>query len=133
MRSLTEWVLALGVLWFAAWVSWPLLEGLGPPSPGAFALVESAMPALPVGVPAGAENVPFVMLDSGLMVRRGMPETELHGSALDPYSDGPPQSEPGVLGERTVMPFKSGPSRFWVVVDRTEVGREREVTAIYVK
>ena len=73
------------------------------------------------------------MLDASLTVRRGMPETELHGSALASFAAGPPLSEPGVLGERTVMPFRSGTSQFWVVVDRTEVGREREVTAIYVK
>ena len=132
MRSLGEWVLALGVLWLAAWVSWPLIAGLASP-PGAFTLVESALPALPEGVPPGAENVPFFMLESGLAVRRGTPETELHGSALAPYAAGPPLSEQGVLGERMVMPFKSGASRFWVVVDRTEVGREREVTAIYVR
>lgn len=133
MRSLAEWLLALGVLWLAAWVSSPLLQDLAPPPPGAFALVESALPALPVGIPSGAESVPFFMFESDVMVRRGMPETELHRSALAAYADGPPLSEPGVLGERTVMPFKSGPSRFWVVVDRTEVGREREVTAIYLK
>ena len=133
MRSLTEWALALGVLWLVAWVSWPMLRGFAPAPSGTFALVESALPALPVGVPAGAESVPFIMLNSGLMVRRGMAETELHSSALDPYSAGAPLSEQGVLGERTVLPFKFGPSRFWAVVDRTEVGREREVTAIYVK
>ena len=133
MRSLAEWVLALGALWLAAWVSWPLVAGLAPSPPGAFALVESPLPALPEGVPAGAENVPFFMLESGVAVRRGMPETELHGSALAAFAAGPPLSEQGVLGERTVMPFKSGASRFWVVVDRTEVGREREVTGVYVK
>jgi len=133
MRSLGEWVLALGVLWLTVWVSWPLLTGLAPSPPGTFALVESPLPAPPEGVPAGAENVPFLMLESGAAVKRGMPETELHGSALAACSAGPPVSERGVLGERTVMPFKSGPSNFWVVVDRTEIGREREVTAIYVK
>ena len=92
MRSLIEWALALAVLWLAAWVSWPLLRDLGPAPSGTFALVESPLPALPVGVPAGTESVPFIMLNSGLMVRRGMAETELHSSALAPYAAGPPLS-----------------------------------------
>lgn len=133
MRSVAEWALALGLLWLVAWAGRPLLRSLGPAPSGTFAQVESPLPALPAGVPIGAESVPFVMLDSGVTVRRGMPETELHGSALATFAAGAPVSGPGVLGERTVLPFRSGPSRFWVVVDRTEVGREREVTAIYVK
>jgi hypothetical protein len=134
MRSLAEWALALGVLWLAAWLSWPWLRSLAPPSSGTFALVESALPALPTGVPAGAEDVPFLMLDSGLMVRRGMAERELTGQPLLSHlAADMPRSERGVLGDRTVLTFHSGPSRFWVVLDRTEIGRDREVTAIYVK
>jgi hypothetical protein len=133
MRSLAEWAGALGVLWFAAWLSWPWIRSLGPPSSGTFALVESALPALPTGVAAGAEDVPFLMLDSGVIVRRGMAERELVSQPLSHLAADPPRSEPGVLGERTVLTFRSGPSRFWVVLDRTDIGRDREVTAIYVK
>jgi hypothetical protein len=133
MRSLAEWGLALGVLWLAAWLSWPWLRSVAPSSSGTFALVESALPALPTGVPPGAQDVPFLMLDSGVMVRRGMAEPELRGQALSHLAAEAPRSERGVLGERTVLSFSSGPSRFWVVLDRTDAGRDREVTAIYVR
>jgi hypothetical protein len=133
MRSLAEWVLALGVVWAGMWLGWPLVQRLAPPASGTFTLVESALPALPAGVPAGAESVPFLVLETGSMLQRGMAEARLTRPPFSRYGAGAPITEPGVLGPRTILPFRSGASRFWVVLDRTEAGREREVTAIYVR
>jgi hypothetical protein len=133
MRSLAEWVLALGVVWAGLWLGWPLVQRLAPPASGTFTLVESALPALPAGVPAGAQNVPFLVLETGSTLQRGMAEARLTAPSFSRHTAGAPITEPGVLGPRTILPLRSGASRFWVVLDRTEAGREREVTAIYVR
>src|SRR4051812_41244127 len=93
MRSLAEWGLALGALWLAAWLSWPWLRTLAPSASGTFTLVESALPALPSGVPPGAEDVPFLMLGSGVVVRRGMAEPELSSQPLAQLAADAPRSE----------------------------------------
>jgi len=133
MRSLAEWVLALGIMWLVVWLGSPLVRRLAPLSPGTFTLVESALPALPAGVPAGAETVPLLILEGEAVIRLGMSEGEVRAPRFTRFTAGPPLSEPGVLGDRAILPFRSGPSRFWVVLDRTAVGREREVTAVYVR
>jgi hypothetical protein len=133
MRSLAEWVLALGVIWLALWLGLPVVRRLAPVPSGTYALVESTLPGLPSGVPSGAQGFPLLILDGGIEVRLGMTEREVRTRPLARLSIGAPLAEPGVLGERAILPFRSGPSRFWVVLDRTEVGREREVTGIYVR
>jgi hypothetical protein len=133
MRSLGEWVLALGVIWLALKVGMPLVRGLEPVPSGTYALVESALPALPSGVPSAAQAVPLLILDSGFEIHLGMTERDVRTRQLVRLSVGAPQEEPGVLGRRAVLSFRAGPSRFWLVLDRTEAGREREVTGIYVR
>ncbi len=132
MRSLAEWALALGACAALIWAGSPLLRRLAPPLPAAIALVESPLPALPAGVPAGAEPVPMLMLIDGAVVRLGMPESSMGRPELLRWMSGPRRVERGVLGERLVVPFVSQHTRFWVVLDHTEPGQERRVTAIYV-
>jgi hypothetical protein len=132
MRSLAEWVLSLSVVGGLIWLALPVVRGLAP-LPGGTILVESALPALPPGVPAGADSVSFLILDGDRVIRLGMDEHALRTGSYQLYTAGPAASEPGVLGERTVLPFRAGPSRFWVVLDRTGPDRDREVTAIYIR
>jgi hypothetical protein len=132
MRSVAEWVLALGVLGGAAWVGTPLVRRWMPPLPSSVTLVESALPALPAGVPAGAESVPFLMLADDAVVRLGMDEGQLEDSRISQWSAGSAAAEEGVIDQRLILPYRSSGTRFWVVLDRTEVGKERQVTAIYV-
>jgi hypothetical protein len=133
MRSLAEWVLALGVLTGAAWVAGPVVRRLAPLGSSSVTLVESALPDLPGDVPDDAQSVPLLMLLDGGEVRLGMSEEAFGARPFSRLRDGPVAVEKGVIDERRVLPFRSGRSRFWVVLDRTEAGRERLVTAIYVR
>jgi hypothetical protein len=131
MRSVAEWLIALGVLGGAAWVGAPLVLQWIPQMSSSVTLVESALPALPVGVPPGAESVPFLMLLDGAEIRLGMAESDLRDSRVSRWSVGPAITEPGVIDERLVLPYRADSTRFWVVLDRTEMGKERQVTGIY--
>jgi hypothetical protein len=133
MRSLAEWVLALGVLAGAIWVGGPVVQRLAPPGSTSVTLVESALPDLPGDVPDDAQSVPLLMLLDGGEVRLGMSEKAFNARPFSRLTAGPVAIEKGVIDDRMVLPFRSGRTRFWVVLDRTEPGRERLVTAIYVK
>jgi len=133
MRSMVEWMMALGVMAGAMWAGAPVVQRLAPWRSSSVTLVESALPDLPGDVPDGAQSVPLLMLLDGSAVRLGMPEKAVLSGPLSRWASGPPQLEKGVIDERLVLPFRSGPSRFWVVLDRTLPGRERSVTAIYVR
>jgi hypothetical protein len=133
MRSLVEWIVALGLFAGAMWLGLPWVRELAPLPTGTVTLVESELPALPAGVPSGAESVPLLMLESGVEIRVGLGERELKSRAMAHLTAGPPTLEPGVIDERLVLPLRDGRSRFWVVLDKTGPRRDREVTAIYVR
>ena len=133
MRSLIEWMVALALVGSVIWAGLPFVRGLAPLPAGTFTLVESTFPALPSGVPTGAQSVSFLILADGIELRLGMREAEVRSRQMIRLTAGTPASEPGILGERTTLPFRSGQSRFWVVLDHTDTGRQREVTAIYVR
>jgi hypothetical protein len=133
MQSLAEWLLALGVLAGVAWAGAPVLQRLAPQAYAPVTLVESELPDLPGDVPDGVESVPLLMLLDGSTVRLGMPQPALHAPHLARHAAGPAVIEKGVLDNRVVLPFRTGRSRFWVVLDRTAPGEDRLVTAIYIK
>ena len=133
MRSLAEWVLALGVLAGVVWVGGPVVQRLAPLGSTSVTLVESALPDLPGDVPGDAQSVPLLMLLDGGEVRLGMTEKAFSARPFSRLTAGPVAIEKGVIDDRLVLPFRSGSSRFWVVLDRTEAGQERLVTAIYVR
>jgi hypothetical protein len=133
MRSLVEWIVALSLFAGAIWLGLPWVREWAPLPTDTVTLVESPLPALPGGVPPGAESVPFLMLESGVEIRVGLAERELKSRAMAHLAPGPPTLEPGVIDERLVLPFRDGRSRFWVVLDKTGPRRDREVTAIYVR
>ena len=68
-----------------------------------------------------------------MAIRLGMAEREVKSRALARATAGSPSVEPGVFGERLILPFRDGRSRFWLVLEKTGPDREREVTAIYVR
>ncbi len=133
MRSLAEWILALGVLVGAVWMGGSVVQRLAPPGSTTVTLVESVLPNLPGDVPGDAQSVPLLLLLDGSEVRLGLTEKAVRGRPFSRLTAGPVAIEKGVIDDRLVLPFRSGHSRFWVVLDRTEAGRERLVTAIYVK
>jgi hypothetical protein len=132
MRSFAEWLLAMGVLSGVVWVGTPLVQRLAPLGSSSVVSVQSALPDFPGHVPERAQSVPMLMLEDGAVVRLGMAEAEIRGAVLARWVDGPAISEEGVLDNRSVVPFKAGNTRFWVVLDRTEMGQDRRVTGIYV-
>ncbi|MEZ5286986.1 MAG: hypothetical protein R2712_19705 [Vicinamibacterales bacterium] len=133
MRSLTEWLLALVVLAGVVWVGGPVMRRWVPVPTGTVTLVESELPALPTGVPAGSASEPLVILPDGAEVRVGMSEAAVQASSLHEYQAGTPIVEPGVIGNRVILPYRAGRTAFWVVLDRVERGRDPRVTAIYVR
>jgi len=133
MRSLAEWLAALGVLAGTAWIGVPLLRQLTPLASTTVTLVESSLPELPRGVPAGAQSVPFLILLDGTAVRLGMAETVVLARPFSRWAAGPAVAAEGVFDRQMIRPFQSGSTRFWLVLDRTARGREREVTAIFVR
>ena len=133
MRSLAEWIVALSVFAGVIWLGLPMVRQWMPAPGSTVTLVESALPALPDGVPAGSQSVPLLLLENGLAIRLGMAEREVKSRALAPATADSPSVEPGVFDERLILPFRDGRSRFWLVLEKTGPDREREVTAIYVK
>jgi len=133
MRSLAEWLAALGVLAGMAWIGVPMLRQLTPLASTTVTLVESSLPELPSGVPGGAQGVPFLMLLDGTVVRLGMPESAVLARPFSGWLAGPAIAADGVFDLRMIRPCQSGSTRFWLVLDRTAREREREVTAIYVR
>lgn len=133
MRSLAEWLAALGVLAGAAWLGVPLLRQMTPLTSATVTLVESSLPALPDGVPAGARNVPVLILLDGTVIRLGMTEAAVTARSFPRWAAGPAVAVPGVVGQRMIRPGESGSTRFWLVFDRTAPDRDREITAIFVR
>lgn len=131
MRSVAEWLIAIGVLGVTAWVGAPLVLQWLPQMSSSVTLVESALPALPLGVPPGAQSVPFLMLLDDAEIRLGMAESELKEESVSRWAAGPASTEAGVIDDRLILPYRTAGTRFWVVLDRTEAGKERQVTAIY--
>lgn len=133
MRSLLEWVLAVGLLAAVVWAGAPVVQRLIPAPPGTVTLVQSALPDLPEGVPAGAESAPLVILPDGTEFRVGMTEPELAATPAARWASGEPLVRKGIFGDRVIRPYQAGRTAFWVVLDRIEPRGERQVTAIYVR
>lgn len=133
MRSLAEWIVALGLFAGVIWLGLPMVRPWIPLPASTVTLVESALPALPEGVPSGAQSVPFLMLENGVAIRLGMPERDIKGRSLARAAAGRPAVEAGVFDQRLILPFRDGRTRFWIVLEKTGPDREREVTAIYVR
>jgi hypothetical protein len=133
MRSMLEWLLALGVLAAAIWLGVPLLRRWLPGLEDPVTLVESVTPGLPGGVPLGAVSVPLLILPDGATVRIGLSESALEAALPARWLAGPRLTEAGVIGERHVVPYQVDRSRFWVILDQTSPRADRSVTAIYVQ
>ncbi len=133
MRSLAEWVIALGVLAGMVRVVVPLVRQWTPLGSATVTLVESSLPSVPPGIPASAQPVPFLILLDGTSVRLGMPESALAAPPFPRLIVAPSVAVAGVFDSRLIRAFQSGSTRFWVVLDRMAPGQDREVTGIYVR
>ncbi len=132
MRSVLEWLLALGVLAAVVWVVAPVVIRWLPLVDDPITLVESASPAMPRGIPDSAESMPFLMLPDGTVVRVGAEERTLR-PVIARWLASAPETEDGVFGERHIAAYRIENSRFWVIFERTAPNTERRVTAIYVQ
>ncbi len=133
MRSLLEWLLALGVLAGAVWLAAPVVLQWLPVTQAPVTLVESASPAMPTGVPNSAEGTAFVMLPDGAVVRVGADERSVRRILPERWQVGERVTEQGVYGERHIIGYRIDQSRFWITLERTAPNTERRVTAIYVQ
>ena len=133
MRSLIEWLVALGVLPGAIWLVAPVVVQWLPVGDTPITLVESATPRLPRGIPDSADNVPFVMLPDGAVVRVGADEKSVHRILPERWRAGDQVTEKGVFGDRHIVGYRIDQSRVWVVLERTSPDTERRITAIYVE
>jgi hypothetical protein len=133
VRSLIEWLVALGVLAGAIWLVAPVALRWLPVGDTPITLVESATPRLPRGIPDSADSVPFVMLPDGAVVRVGADEKSIRRILPERWRSGDQVTEEGVFGDRHIMGYRIDQSRVWVVLERTSPNTERRITAIYVE
>jgi hypothetical protein len=126
--SFFEWVAAavavLAVIWL---ISVPVQRVLGPSVEAAL----DAPSALPPGVPAGADNVPVMLLLDGREIRHGDLHARLHQLLPDKLSDTPPVPSAGEFGERHTRAYKVDGVKFYVVCERTEPGGPMRVSGVY--
>ena len=127
--SLFEWLAAAGVVIILIWlISVPVQRLLGPRVEAS--LVE-APSALPPGVPAGATNVPVMLLLDGREIRVGVLQTRLNTLLPDKFADGPAHLSPGEFGERRTRAYSVDGTRFFIVSERLEPSGPMRVSGIY--
>ena len=133
MRSLLEWLVALGLLAGAVWLVAPVVLQWLPVGDAPITLVESASPEMPRGIPETAASMPFVMLPDGAVVRIGADEKSVGRILPERWRAGERVTEKSVFGDRHIDGYRIDESRFWIVLERTSPNTERRVTAIYVE
>jgi hypothetical protein len=126
--SALEWLAAaggvLGIVWL---ISVPVQRVLGPRVEASI----EAPAALPPGVPAGASNVPVMLLLDGREIRHGELQSRLAQLLPDKLVDGPVIRSNSGLGERHTRAFNLNGMKFYVVCERTEPGGPLRISGIY--
>src|SRR5687767_5517669 len=95
------------------------------------ALVE-APTGLPPGVPAGASNVPVMMLLDGREIRHGDLHSRLETLLPPKSAEGPAHVSTNEFGERHTRAYAINSTRFYVVCERLERGGPMRISGIYV-
>ena len=126
--SFFEWLAAASGVAALVWlISVPVQRLIGPQ-------VEASIDApapLPQGVPAGAANVPVMLLLDGREIRVGELHTRLVHLLPDKLVDGPILRSTGDMGERHTRAYVINGMKFYVVCERTEPGGPLRVAGIY--
>ena len=127
--SLFEWFAAAlgvaGVIWL---LSVPVQRMIGPRVEAALMDTPTASPA---GIPAGATNVPVMLLLDGREIRHGELHTRLTQVLPDRLLSGPVVRSPGDHGERQTRTYVVQGNRFYVVCERFETGGPMRLAGIY--
>lgn len=127
--SFFEWLVAATGVVALIWVlSVPLQRLIGPRVDAALVDVPSG---LPPGVPAGATNVPVMMLLDGREIRTGDLRTRLNALLPEKLADGPAHLSTGEFGERHTRAYLVDGTRFYVVCERLEKGGPVRVAGVY--
>ncbi len=128
IRSVLEWLgaaaILVGVVWLA---SGRIREWVGPRP----AVIGEAELGGPTGIPAGATEVPLLVLLDGTEIKLGDTHTRLAKILGEQHATGPSQTEFGEFGERWIRNYRHGTTRFIVVCERNEPAEPLKVTAIY--
>jgi len=126
--SFFEWVAAAVAVMALIWVmSVPVQRVLGPRVEAAL----DAPAALPPGVPAGAANVPVMLLLDGREIRHGELHTRLNQLLPERQADGVPVLSLSEYGERHTRAYKVDGVKFYVVCERLEQGGPLRVSGVY--
>ena len=129
VASFFEWVAAgvavLALIWV---ISVPIERILGPRVEAALA---DAPAALPPGVPAGAANVPVMLLLDGREIRHGDLHTRLMQLLPEKLAAGAPHRSTGEFGERHTRAYVVDGVKFYVVCERLERGGPMRVAGVY--
>jgi hypothetical protein len=124
-----EWVAAAGGVAALVWLlSVPAQRVIGPGVEAS--LVETPAP-LPPGVPAGAANVPVMLLLDGREIRHGELHTRLVQLLPNRLVNGPIIRSESEFGERHTRTYVVDGLKFYVVCERGESGGPLRVAGIY--
>lgn len=130
--SLIEWMTAVIGVVVVLWImSVPIQRFLGPRLHAAIAEADLAQDT-PPGVPAGATNVPVMLLLDGREIREGDLHTKLEGLLPAKYADGPPHVSHAAFGDRQTRAYVVNGAKFYVVCEHTEPNGPMKIVGIYV-
>jgi hypothetical protein len=127
--SFFEWlVAAIGAVALIWVLSVPVQRLIGPRVDAALVEIPSG---LPPGVPAGATNVPILMLLDGREIRTGDLHSRLNALLPEKFADGPALVSSGEFGERHTRGYTVNGTRVYVVCERLEKGGPMRIAGVY--
>jgi hypothetical protein len=127
--SFFEWLAAAAGVAALIWVlSVPVQRVIGPRVDAALVDVPTS---LPPGVPAGAMNVPGIMLLDGRQIRTGDLQSRVTSILPESAARGPTVISTGEFGERRTRTYIVDGTKFLVVCERLERGGPMRVTGVF--
>ena len=125
-----EWLVAAGGVLALLWLVYvPVQRLIGPRVDAAVAEVATA---LPPGVPAGASNVPVMILLDGREIRHGDLRSRLDAVLPQKFAEGPPHVSTNEFGDRHTRAYTVNGTRFYLVCERLERGGPMRISGVYV-
>ena len=127
--SFFEWLAAAAGVGALIWLlSVPVQRLIGPRVDAALVDVPTT---LPPGVPAGAMNVPGIMLLDGREIRTGDLQSRVTSMLPENAAQGPTLASAGEFGERRTRTYVVDGTRFFVVCERLERGGPMRVSGVF--